>query len=495
MGSSLLAPLVLLAMASMPRVEPSGESDLMYLLKFGYMDNTEKDDGLSAMMTDEGIKQKMREAVMDFQAFAGLEQTGEVDRETKVMMQTPRCGMKDVVGQGSYAKRKKRYVLQGSKWTQREVTWKVIKFTSKLDKQDQLRTIRDSFQLWQDKISNVRFREVPPGSDSKVDIEISWTKAEHGDGNAFDGRGGTLAHAYFPVYGGDVHMDDAENWTLKSHRGTDMYQTMVHELGHSLGLSHSKERSAIMAPFHKGYIPNMELDRDDILAIQELYGRHEDPHDTTLRPGTGGGGRGKGNICSGRLDAIFMTEDKSSYVFIGSEYWKLSPTAVEYGPKQISRDWQGLEADIDAAFTYKDNSATYFFKGNQYWKFKNQRASPGYPKDIQEGFPGIPANLDAAFLSAANNMIYFFKGDEYWRFEPKNRPHIQKHRYPKSITKEWGGLPAHLSSAFLWNNGKNYFFKDGQYYRFSETEFRVEQPRRGAPYPRNTGKWWFGCPS
>ena len=42
------------------------------------------------------------------QAFAGLEQTGEVDRETKVMMQTPRCGMKDVVGQGSYAKRKKR---------------------------------------------------------------------------------------------------------------------------------------------------------------------------------------------------------------------------------------------------------------------------------------------------------------------------------------------------------------------------------------------------
>ena len=33
MGSSLLGPLVLLAMASMPRVEPSGESDLMYLLK------------------------------------------------------------------------------------------------------------------------------------------------------------------------------------------------------------------------------------------------------------------------------------------------------------------------------------------------------------------------------------------------------------------------------------------------------------------------------
>ena len=35
----------------------------------------------------------------------------------------------------------------------------------------------------------------------------------------------------------------------------------------------------------QGYIPDMELDRDDILAIQELYGRHEDPHDTTRRVG------------------------------------------------------------------------------------------------------------------------------------------------------------------------------------------------------------------
>ena len=47
---------------------------------------------------------------------------------------------------------------------------------------------------------------------------------------------------------------------------------------------------------------------------------------------SGGGGRGSGNICSGKIDAIFMwvsnmkfkncfsrTEDQSSYVFIGSE--------------------------------------------------------------------------------------------------------------------------------------------------------------------------------
>lgn len=77
-----------------------------------------------------------------------------------------------------------------------------------------------------------------------------------------------MAHAYFPVYGGDAHFDDSERWTIRSYRGTNLFQVAAHEFGHSLGLSHSDVKSALMAPFYRGYDPHFVLDQDDTYAIQ-----------------------------------------------------------------------------------------------------------------------------------------------------------------------------------------------------------------------------------
>ena len=78
---------------------------LVYLMKYGYVAPR---NGTSALLTEEALNKYVKSAVMDFQAFAGLNQTGEVDDLTQELMETPRCGVRDIIGFGATAKRRKR---------------------------------------------------------------------------------------------------------------------------------------------------------------------------------------------------------------------------------------------------------------------------------------------------------------------------------------------------------------------------------------------------
>jgi len=109
-------------------------------------------------------------------------------------------------------------------------------------------------------------------STSSRTVNILFATGAHGDGDPFDGKGGTLAHTFYPSppnsepLAGDMHFDDAETWRIGAN--TDLFSVALHELGHALGLQHADDPSAVMYPYYR--LVN-GLSALDITSIQTLY--------------------------------------------------------------------------------------------------------------------------------------------------------------------------------------------------------------------------------
>ncbi|XP_014473449.1 PREDICTED: matrilysin-like [Dinoponera quadriceps] len=96
-----------------------------------------------------------------------------------------------------------------------------------------------------------------------------------------DGPGGVLAHASFlngdEDYVTEVHVDRAESWHVQISRNPprthSLLYVIAHEIGHTLGLHHSKHQDSIMFVIAPGEIKfPIRLSLNDILHIRYLYG-------------------------------------------------------------------------------------------------------------------------------------------------------------------------------------------------------------------------------
>ncbi|XP_036201305.1 matrix metalloproteinase-15 isoform X1 [Myotis myotis] len=529
-----LLPLLLMALGCLgPGAAEDAEVNAENWLRlYGYLPQP------SRHMSTMRSAQILASALSEMQRFYGIPVTGVLDEETKTWMKRPRCGVPDQFGVHVKAnlRRRKRYALTGRKWNNPHLTFSIQNYTEKLGWYHSLEAVRRAFRVWEQATPLV-FQEVPYQDirlrrQKEADIMVLFASGFHGDSSPFDGTGGFLAHAYFPGpgLGGDTHFDADEPWTFSSTdmHGNSLFLVAVHELGHALGLEHSSNPTAIMAPFYQWMdIDNFQLPEDDLRGIQQLYGSPDGrpqptrplPTVTPRRPGrpdqrpprppqppppdgkperpprpgppvqpraTERPDQYGPNICDGDFDTVAMLRGEM-FVFKGRWFWRVRHNRVlDNYPMPIGHFWRGLPSDISAAYERQDGRFV-FFKGDRYWLFREANLEPGYPQPLTSYGLGIPYDrIDTAIWWEPTGHTFFFQEDRYWRFNEETQRGDPG--YPKPISV-WQGIPVSPRGAFLSNDAAyTYFYKGTRYWKFDNDRLRMEPG-----YPKSILRDFMGC--
>ncbi|XP_056417549.1 matrix metalloproteinase-18-like [Hyla sarda] len=457
MKNLLLVLLLSVAYSSAFPAEAPEENDLKYAEEYLKKYYNLKSNGirLSRKKGENPFILKIKE----MQQSLGLQVTGHLDAETIEVMHQPRCGFVDA---GEYS------TFPGNRgWSKRDLTYRIVNYTPDMPRSEVDYAIQRAFKVWSD-VTPLTFTRI---YDGVSDIEISFAAQVHNDYYPFDGPHGTLAHAFAPSggIGGDAHFDEDEAWTSGSN-GYNLFLVAAHEFGHSLGLYHSSDPSALMYPTYHFVEPSeFRLPEDDISGIQSLYGARTAPEEPTVPAKPSEPSTPSSCLPNTTFDAVTTLRGEILF-FKENAFWRQISQNSEVEHHLIKAFWPSLPNHIQAAYEYQDRDQVLVFKGAKYWVISGYEVTKDSPKSIYDlGFPRTVRRVDAAVYDEISAKTYFFVNDQYWSYDEKKQS--MDSGFPKKIVDNFPGLTK-IRAAFQKNEFL-YLFDGQRQFEFSSAKKRV----------------------
>ena len=240
-----------------------------YLKHYDYTDS-------ESFTIDDKFDEETQTALKKFQAWFNLDQTGLLDGPTKAALTQTRC---------AHSRANPLAANTISKWNKKALTYAWGPLSKDVSEAVCKAAVLRAFKTWERTNVGLTFTEA--ATDTTPDLYIDWRDALDPDLLRLDAEGmvgGTLAHADFPGSGSIIvrngepplplHFDDEEHaWVDGAFpNGYDIETVALHEIGHTLGLLHSNDPNAVMAPTVADNTTKRRLQRDDLVGIRRLYG-------------------------------------------------------------------------------------------------------------------------------------------------------------------------------------------------------------------------------